>query len=95
MPALTHGRVKNGFNLIPRQIVKVNKIEKCDGCTENCIITKPICKTNTAYSNNTRVNHYSKSSKKKSKSLGTVGMSNSAKRAIMRRTEKKCNNNCK
>ena len=90
MPALTHGRVRNGFNSLPRRICKTTTVKKCTGCTETCIITKPTCKI-TKSGNTSRVNHYSNSSRKRSNALGTVGRSGAARRAIMRRVT---TNNC-
>ena len=98
MPALTHGRVRNGFNLLPRRIVGSSQVKKCDGCVETCIHTAPTCKVTKTGNNTSRVNHYSNSSRKKSNALGTVGRSGAAKRAIMKRvtstnltdTEKAC-----
>lgn len=85
MPALTHGRVRNGFNLLPRRIVKTTTVKKCDGCSETCVITKPTCKVTKSGNSTSRVNHYSNSSRKRSNALGTVGRSGAARRAIMRR----------
>jgi len=91
MPALTHGRVPNGFNSLPRRIVKTTTVKKCDGCTETCIITKPTCKITKGGNSTSRINHYSNSSRKRSNALGTVGRSGAARRAIMRRVTV---NNC-
>jgi hypothetical protein len=91
MPALTHGRVRNGFNSLPRRICKTTTVKKCDGCTETCIITKPTCKITKSGNSTSRVNHYSNSSRKRSNALGTVGRSGAARRAIMRRVT---TNNC-
>jgi hypothetical protein len=85
MPALTHGRVRNGFNSLPRKIVKTTTTEKCAGCVETCYQTVPICKITNSSNSSSRVNHYSSSSKKRSNALSTVGRSGAAKRAIMRR----------
>ena len=93
MPALTHGRVRNGFNSLPRRIVKTTIEKKCDGCSEICVITKPTCKVTKGCNSTSRVNHYSNSSRKRSNALGTVGRSGAARRAIMRRvTVNNCTN---
>lgn len=40
MPALTHGRVANGFNLLPRSVKQVNTKTKC-GDKKACCISTP------------------------------------------------------
>ena len=97
MPALTHGRVRNGFNSLPRRIIKIGEDKKCDGCTKSCPVTAPMCKIGKSGNNTSRVNHYSNSNTKRSNALGTVGRSGAARRAIMRRvTSNNCTgNNCR
>ena len=84
MPALTHGRVKNGFNLLPRRNVGTCVVKKCDGCEKTQSKTAPSCKI-TRSMHNSRVNHYSSSSKKRANPIVSVGRSAAARRAIMRR----------
>ena len=97
MPALTHGRVRNGFNSLPRRIIKTTKETKCKGCVKTCHQTTAICKVGKSGNSTSRVNHYSNSSTKRSNALGTVGRSGAARRAIMRRVSpNNCTgNNCK
>ena len=94
MPALTHGRVRNGFNSLPRRIIKINTEERCSGCTKTCHETTAICKVGKSGNSTSRVNNYSNSSTKRSNALGTVGRSGAARRAIMRRvTPNNCTDN--
>lgn len=83
MPALTHGRVINGFNLLPREILFSN-IDDVSPCDKKIHCGKPLQYTNMQVSGLCK--RVSKiTSIKKSTNTVVVGRTFAAKRAISRR----------
>ena len=103
MPALTHGSVKNGFNLkprIPRNNKTCSKVNDCSCENDNlCFNTKPICENKTTR----KMCYYSRGCKqdgsltKRASAVAGIGRSRALKRAISRRvtTNNCCGTNCK
>ena len=96
MPALTHGRVKNGFNLKPR-VPRNNNT--CSKVSQLCFNTKPICENKTTR----KMCNYSRGCKqdgsltKRASAVAGIGRSRALKRAISKRvtTNNCCSNKCK
>lgn len=83
MPALTHGRVINGFNLLPREILYTNK-GNVSACDKPVHCGKPLQYTNMQLGKTCgRVSN--SSSTDKFANTVTVGRSFASKRAISRR----------
>ena len=81
MPALTHGRVANGFNLLPRTITNSTTTSG-----KSCCVGKPLQYTNTLGRNlyrNSRI-PTGRESRDRATTV-TVGKSVAAKRAIYNR----------
>ena len=85
MPALTHGRVINGFNSLPRNIASETG---SDGKAQSCC-GKPIQRLKYRSTRKSLLRVSSKSSNKKYASNVIIGRSYAAKRAISRRVTNK------